>query len=113
MLGSVRGLTTTQPSGQRPSVVLGPFRLLSVDYCQGRPASRHRPQIVESSRVDRRQDPGRRLKIRVDRVIYTTITLLSLLIIYDGWEQLRFWNVVAVIVGPILAIFLGGGPVPR
>ena len=47
-----------------------------------------------------------RLKIRVDRVIYTTITLMSELIIYDGWEQLRFWNVVTVIVGPILAIFL-------
>jgi hypothetical protein len=47
-----------------------------------------------------------RLKIRVDRVIYTTITLLSVLIIYDGWEQLRFWAVVTVIVGPILAIFL-------
>jgi hypothetical protein len=48
-----------------------------------------------------------RLKIRVDRVIYTTITLLAVLIIYDGWEQLRFWNVVIVIVGPMLAIFLG------
>ena len=48
-----------------------------------------------------------RLKIRVDRVIYTTITLLTVLIIYDGWEQLRFWNVVTVIVGPILAIFMG------
>jgi hypothetical protein len=47
-----------------------------------------------------------RLKIRADRVIYTTITLLCVLIIYDGWEQLRFWNVVAVIVGPSLAIFL-------
>jgi len=46
------------------------------------------------------------LKIRVDRVIYTTITLLSVLIIYDGWEQLRFWNVVTVIMGPILAIFM-------
>ena len=46
------------------------------------------------------------LKIRVDRVIYTTITLMSVLIIYDGWEQLRFWDVVTVIVGPILAIFL-------
>jgi len=30
----------------------------------------------------------------VDRVIYTTITLLTVLIIYDGWEQLRFWDVV-------------------
>ena len=47
-----------------------------------------------------------RLKIRVDRVIYTTITLLSVLIIYDGWEQLQFWDVVAVILGPIVAIFL-------
>ena len=47
-----------------------------------------------------------RLKIRVDRVIYTTITLLSVLIIFDGWEQLQFWGVVTVIVGPILAIFL-------
>jgi hypothetical protein len=32
------------------------------------------------------------LKIRVDRMIYTTITLLTVLIIYDGWEQLRFWR---------------------
>jgi hypothetical protein len=45
-----------------------------------------------------------RLKIRVDRLIYTTITLLTVLIIYDGWEELRFWDVVTVIVGPILAI---------
>ena len=47
-----------------------------------------------------------RLKIRVDRVIYTTITLMSVLIIYDGWEQLRFRSVVVVMLGPILAIFL-------
>ena len=33
--------------------------------------------------------------------------MLASLIIYDGWDQLRFWDVVAVIVGPILAIFLG------
>ena len=31
-----------------------------------------------------------RLKIRVDRLIYTTITLMSVLIVYDGWEQLHF-----------------------
>jgi hypothetical protein len=29
------------------------------------------------------------------------------LIIYDGWEELRFWDVVTVVVGPILAIFMG------
>jgi hypothetical protein len=46
-----------------------------------------------------------RLKIRADRVIYTTITLLCVLIIYDGWEQLQFLNVATVIAGPILAIF--------
>jgi hypothetical protein len=39
-------------------------------------------------------------------VIYTTITLMAVLIVYDGWEQLHFWNVVAVMLGPILAIFL-------
>ena len=47
-----------------------------------------------------------RLKIRVDRVIYTTITLMAVLIVYDGWEQLRLGGVVAVMLGPILAIFL-------
>ena len=45
-------------------------------------------------------------RIRADRVIYTIITLLCVLIIYDGWEQLQFWNVVAVILGPSLAVFM-------
>jgi hypothetical protein len=61
--------------------------------------------IVESSGVDRTKTRIGRLKIRVDRVIYTTITLLSVLIIFDGWEQLQFWGVVVVILGPIVAIF--------
>ena len=56
--------------------------------------------IAQQTRVSR-------LKIRADRVIYTTITLLCVLIIYDGWEQLHFRNVVTVIAGPVLAIFLG------
>jgi hypothetical protein len=47
-----------------------------------------------------------RFNIRVDRIIYTTITLLSVLIIYDGWTKLRFWDVVAIIVGPVVAIFI-------
>lgn len=42
----------------------------------------------------------------MDRIVYTTITLVSVLIIYDGWNQLSFWGVVGVIVGPMLAIFL-------
>lgn len=45
------------------------------------------------------------VRIRIDRVMYTTITLLAVLIIYDGWEELRFLGVLVVIVGPILAIF--------
>ena len=45
--------------------------------------------------------------IRVDRVIYTTITMMSVLIVYDGWATLTFGGVVAVIAGPMLAIFLG------
>jgi hypothetical protein len=44
--------------------------------------------------------------IRVDRVVYTTITLLAVLMIYDGWDALTFSGVIAVIVGPITAIFM-------
>jgi hypothetical protein len=44
--------------------------------------------------------------VDVDRVIYATITLMSVLIIYDGWQQLRVLAVVGVIVGPVLAMFL-------
>ena len=45
--------------------------------------------------------------VPVDRLIYTTITLMSILIVYDGWATLTLAGVVAVIVGPMLAIFLG------
>ena len=44
--------------------------------------------------------------VLVDRVIYATITLMSVLIIYDGWQKLRLIDVAGVIVGPILAMFL-------
>ena len=44
--------------------------------------------------------------VDVDRIIYATITLMSVLIIYDGWQQLRFLAVLGVIVGPVLAMFL-------
>jgi hypothetical protein len=45
--------------------------------------------------------------ILVDRVVYATITVMSVLIIYDGWQNLRLIDVVVVIVGPILATFIG------
>jgi hypothetical protein len=43
---------------------------------------------------------------RLDRIIYSTITLMSVLIIYDGWQTLTIPGVVAVITGPVLAMFL-------
>ena len=42
----------------------------------------------------------------MDRVIYTTITLDAVLVVYDGWATLSFGGVAAVIVGP-MRIFLG------
>lgn len=42
----------------------------------------------------------------VDRIVYATITMMSVLIIYDGWQHLRLIDVVGVIVGPVLAMFL-------
>jgi hypothetical protein len=42
----------------------------------------------------------------VGRVVYATITVMTVLVIYDGWQNLRFVDVVAVIVGPVVAMFL-------
>ena len=42
----------------------------------------------------------------IDRVIYATITVMSVLIVYDGWEKLHLVEVAGVIFGPILAMFL-------
>jgi len=42
----------------------------------------------------------------IDRVVYGTITLMSMLIIYDGWQDLRLIEVIGVIVGPVVAMFL-------
>jgi hypothetical protein len=42
----------------------------------------------------------------VDRVVYATITIMSVLVIYDGWQHLELLDVVGVILGPVLAMFL-------
>jgi hypothetical protein len=42
----------------------------------------------------------------IDRIVVATITLMSVLIFYDGWKDLRFIGVVGLIVGPMLAIYL-------
>jgi hypothetical protein len=48
---------------------------------------------------------GSRLRY-LDRAIYTTITVMSVLIVYDGWQNLKFWAAVGVIIGPVLAMFV-------
>ena len=45
--------------------------------------------------------------VLVNRIVYATITLMSVLIIYDGWQKLRLMDVILVIVGPIIAMFVG------
>jgi hypothetical protein len=42
----------------------------------------------------------------LDRAVYTTITVMSVLIVYDGWQNLKFWAAVGVILGPVLAMFV-------
>jgi hypothetical protein len=42
----------------------------------------------------------------LDRAIYTTITVMSVLILYDGWQALKLAAAVGVILGPVLAIFV-------
>jgi hypothetical protein len=42
----------------------------------------------------------------ISHAVVGTISLTSALIIYDGWESLRFWDVVSIIVGIVLAIFI-------
>jgi len=41
----------------------------------------------------------------IDRIVVMTISWMSALIIYDGWDVLRFIDVAAIILGPIAAIF--------
>ncbi len=42
-----------------------------------------------------------------DRLIYTTIMLMAVLIVYDGWTEVSARGVVAVVLGPMVAIFCG------
>ena len=44
--------------------------------------------------------------VYLDRAVYTTITVMSVLIVYDGWQSLKFWAAVGVILGPVLAMFV-------
>lgn len=42
----------------------------------------------------------------INRAVYATITVTSVLIVYDGWSSLKLLDVVGVIAGPILAMFI-------
>jgi hypothetical protein len=44
--------------------------------------------------------------ILVDRIVYATITIMSALIVYDGWQHLKLIDVIGVMVGPVVAMFL-------
>jgi integrase len=44
--------------------------------------------------------------VYLDRAIYTTITVMTILIVYDGWQTLKLRAAVGVILGPALAIFV-------
>jgi hypothetical protein len=41
----------------------------------------------------------------IGRIVTATITLVCVLIVYDGWAKLRLFDVVLIIVGPIIAVF--------
>ena len=41
----------------------------------------------------------------IGRVVTATITLVCVLIVYDGWAKLRPLDVVLIILGPIIAVF--------
>jgi hypothetical protein len=43
----------------------------------------------------------------IDRAVYGTIVLTSVLVLYDGWAHLKVWGAVAVILGPVVAMVIG------
>ena len=42
----------------------------------------------------------------IDRVVYGTITMMCVLIVYDGWSKIDLVEVLGVMAGPIIAMFL-------
>lgn len=43
----------------------------------------------------------------IDRAVYGTIVVTSVLVVYDGWAKLRVLGAIAVILGPVVAIVIG------
>jgi hypothetical protein len=47
----------------------------------------------------------RGLRVSIERLVYATVVLMSVLVVYDGWADLTTYaGVAAVIIGPILAL---------
>jgi hypothetical protein len=42
----------------------------------------------------------------IDHAVVGTISVTTVLIVYDGWASLRLRDVVAIVVGPVLAMFI-------
>src|SRR5262249_23438386 len=40
----------------------------------------------------------------IGRIVTATITLVTVLIVYDGWATLKFFDVVLIVLGPIIAV---------
>jgi hypothetical protein len=43
----------------------------------------------------------------IDRGVYGTIVVTSVLVIYDGWGKLKIGDAIVVIVGPLVAMVIG------
>lgn len=41
----------------------------------------------------------------IGRIVTATIALVCVLIVYDGWAALKLFDVVLIVVGPVIAIF--------
>ena len=40
----------------------------------------------------------------IGRIVTATITLVTVLIVYDGWATLKFFDVFLIVLGPIIAV---------
>jgi hypothetical protein len=43
----------------------------------------------------------------IDRAVYGTIVVTSVLVIYDGWSNVTLLGAIAVILGPVVAMVIG------
>lgn len=43
----------------------------------------------------------------IDRAVYGTIVVTSVLVVYDGWPDLKLGDAIVVILGPMVAIVIG------